>query len=104
MLSCGGDSTWPEFLPLAAPTEGIEGCDGSGVGAVPPATMPFQAFRAEFALGFGGPAANLPPVGAKRGVSDHFLTRGNVFQQPIGRLAFAWAGQLDAPLDKSFPG
>jgi hypothetical protein len=61
-LNGGGGSIWPEFLPLATTIQHIEGRDGHRVGAVPAASMAFQPLRAELALGFRRPAANLPAL------------------------------------------
>ena len=49
-LNGGGESIWPEVLPLATTVQRIEGRDGRGVGTVPAAAVAFQPLRAELAL------------------------------------------------------
>src|SRR4051812_15846769 len=92
-------------VPLAAAAEAVEGGDGDGVGAVPAATAPFETVDREFALGFGGAAADLPTLAAELGIENHLPTLRDVVQQLIGGLAlFRRARKPSSPLHQVFPG
>lgn len=71
-------------VPLAATAEAVEGGDGDGVGSIPAAAATFESVDGEFALGFGGAAADLPALAAELGIENHLPTLGDVVQQLIG--------------------